>query len=183
MCRNCAYSKDGKPSDCEECQVCSRNPSLLSKKFTPRMFRGRKIERPIDFYISKEHYKLLKEILEEEIRRTLSKTKRIPVLTDNPWDYWQWKFSSPATTDSYHTSSKTYQHALCGWAVPSSLSPSTITIYTALPPDTLEKYDLPAKEVHFKVTLNNLELEKIEKKKVKNCSLKKLMEELDGLEV
>ena len=183
MCRNCAYSKNGKPGESEECQVCSRNPSLLSRKFTPRMFKGRRIERPIDFYISKEHYKLLKEVLEEEIRKVLSKKpKSSPILTDNPWDYWTWKFSTTTQT-ILDSDTNSYQRAYYGWSVPSSLNPNTITIYTALPPDILEKYDLPTKQVSFKVTPEHLNLEGIKKKGVRTCSLKKLMEELDGLEV
>ena len=183
MCRNCAYSVDGKPGDSEECQVCSRNPSLLSKKFIPRMFRGRRIERPIDFYISKEHYKLLKEILEEEIRKVLSKKpKSPPILTDNPWDYWTWKFST--TTHTIRDSdTNSYQRALCGWCVSSSsLSPNTITVYTSFPPAS-GKPNFPARVVSFKITLDSFDLGEVEKKKIKVFSLKELMEELDGLEV
>ena len=96
MCLNCAYSKDGKPSDAEECSVCSRNPTLLSKKFTPKIFRGRRIERPIDFYISREHYELLKAKLTEEIRKALPKDPKKPF--ELPWVPLRWEYSGTDTS-------------------------------------------------------------------------------------
>ena len=182
MCRNCAYSVDGKPGDSEECQICSRNPALLSRKFTPRMFRGRRIEKPIDFYISKEHYELLKEVLKEEIKKAARKVSSdFPIVfNDDPWSYWRCKISSPSKTT--YSGSNSYQQSITGFSYPSSsIPPSTITVYTSFPQDTLEKYGFPA--VSFKVTLKNLDLKKVNRKRIKTCTLKELMEDLDGLEL
>jgi len=100
MCRNCAFSKDDKPSDSKECAVCIRNPKLLSGKAKNLSYGGRKLERPIDMYISREFFDILiKRVfkLEKQVRDLLSKTSSPFRWDSSSFSYRTTSFDDPFT--------------------------------------------------------------------------------------
>jgi len=72
-CKNCAYFE----GNSQECKVCIRNPSIVSKQFEPTEVLGMLIEEPIDMFISKEHYSLLRKTLLRLLQKELMRTRSL----------------------------------------------------------------------------------------------------------
>jgi hypothetical protein len=86
MCVKCAYALEGTPNECLECDICSRNPTNVSKKFKKMEYKDTLIEKPIDMYISEEHLKIILEEVRKMYQWGARTAKRVPPNNPDEWN-------------------------------------------------------------------------------------------------
>jgi len=85
MCVKCAFALEGTPNECLECDICSRNPTNVSKKFKKMEYKDTLIEKPIDMYISEEHLKIILEEVRKMYQRG-ARRERVPPNNPDEWN-------------------------------------------------------------------------------------------------
>lgn len=116
-CYGCFHASivDGKsPSECRECQMCLRNPIIMSRKDNPKtiVVEGIEFPFPIDMYITRdrlmyEDYMRAKKLL-QAIQEELNKRPQTNIPKHDPWkDYYPVHDPQPQPYNPWWTGWKT----------------------------------------------------------------------------